>query len=121
MLPKNQRMPNKQRLPKNQRMPKKLRLPKNFAKDSFKGIDWSKFVVTKDMVDYVLAKYGNKWDVDETIADVILDDLQRTFNEPKLVKDDKGNGILNDDKRKGILNDYKGKGKGIDLYSFIHV
>ncbi|GJQ89522.1 hypothetical protein Tco_0000661 [Tanacetum coccineum] len=54
--------------------------------DSFKGIDWSKFVVTEDMIDYVLAKYGNKWYVDEAIADVIMDDLQRTFNKPKLVK-----------------------------------
>nr|GEX67204.1 hypothetical protein [Tanacetum cinerariifolium] len=44
-------------------------------------------------------------EVDEPIADVILDELlQRTFNEPKLVKDDKG---------KGTLNDYKGNGKRI--------
>nr|GEV98713.1 retrotransposable element Tf2 [Tanacetum cinerariifolium] len=54
---------------------------------SLKGIDWSKFVVTEDMVDYVLDKYGNKWEVDKKIDDVILDDLQRTFNEPNLVKE----------------------------------
>ncbi|GKF12610.1 hypothetical protein Tco_0050536, partial [Tanacetum coccineum] len=70
--------------------------------DFLKGIDWSKLVVTEEMVDYVLAKYGNQWEVDEPITDVILDDLlQRTFNEPKLVKNDKGNGILNDDKGNG--------------------
>ncbi|GKA06102.1 hypothetical protein Tco_0685222 [Tanacetum coccineum] len=66
--------------------------------NSLKGIDWSKLAVTKEMVDYVLAKYRNKWEVDEPIADVILDDLlQKTFDEPKLMKDDKGKG-------KGTLN-----------------
>ncbi|GKD29656.1 hypothetical protein Tco_1240434 [Tanacetum coccineum] len=75
-------------------------------KNSLKDIYWSKSVVTEEMVDYVLAKYGNKWEVDEPIADVILDDLlQRTFNETKLVKDDKGKG-------EGIMKDDKGKGKG---------
>ncbi|GJV62707.1 hypothetical protein Tco_1473535 [Tanacetum coccineum] len=65
--------------------------------DSFKGIDWSKLVVTEEMIDYVLAKYENKWEIDDAIADVILDDLlQKTFNEPKLLKDDKGKGILNE-------------------------
>ncbi|GKE07534.1 hypothetical protein Tco_1399552, partial [Tanacetum coccineum] len=72
---------------------------------SFKGIDRSKLVVTEDMVDYVLAKYDNKCKVDEPIANVILGDLlQRTFNKPKLVKDDKGKGILNEYIGNGILN-----------------
>ncbi|GKD56836.1 hypothetical protein Tco_1290223 [Tanacetum coccineum] len=80
--------------------------------DSLKDIYWSKSVVTEETVDYVLAKYGNKWELDEPIAYVILDDLlQRTFNETKLVKDDKGNRILNDDKEngEGIMKYDKGK------------
>ncbi|GJY78156.1 hypothetical protein Tco_0483957 [Tanacetum coccineum] len=60
---------------------------------SSKGKNLSKLVVTDEMIDYVLAKYENKWRVDDAIVEVILDDLlQKAFNEPELVKDDKVKG-----------------------------
>ncbi|GJV44003.1 hypothetical protein Tco_1428539 [Tanacetum coccineum] len=85
---------------------------------SLEVIDSSKLVVTKNTVNYVLAKYENKWEVDDPTVDEILDDLlQRTFIEPKLVKNDKRkrNGIVKDDKGNGkrTLNDDKGKLLGI--------
>ncbi|GKF16602.1 hypothetical protein Tco_0061520, partial [Tanacetum coccineum] len=59
--------------------------------DSSKGKDSTKLVVTDEIIEYVWAKYGNKWQVDDAMADVILDDLlQKKFNEHERVKDDKG-------------------------------
>ena len=37
--------------------------------------DFSKMVVTYDMVEHMLGKYGNKWYDDDAMADVILEDL----------------------------------------------
>nr|GEW21325.1 hypothetical protein [Tanacetum cinerariifolium] len=66
-----------------------------------KGKDSTKLVVTDEIIEYVWAKYGNKWQVDDTMADVILDDLlQKEFNEHERMKDDKGKGIEKDDKGK---------------------
>ncbi|GJX39541.1 hypothetical protein Tco_0252844, partial [Tanacetum coccineum] len=46
-------------------------------------------------------KYGNNWQVDDAIADEILDDLLKTECEKQQhVKYDKGKGHLKDDKRK---------------------
>ncbi|GKA80667.1 hypothetical protein Tco_0787359 [Tanacetum coccineum] len=54
-----------------------------------------------DMIDYVLEKYRNNWQVDDAIADEILDDLlKRERDKQQRVKDDKRNGPLKDDKRK---------------------
>ncbi|GJU10545.1 hypothetical protein Tco_1132941 [Tanacetum coccineum] len=76
------------------------------AKDSLKGIDWSKLVITEEMIDYDLAKYGNKWEVDDAMADEILDDKGKGIlidDKTKVILNyDKGNGILNDDKEKLI-------------------
>ncbi|GKF85620.1 hypothetical protein Tco_0253447, partial [Tanacetum coccineum] len=48
---------------------------------------YRKLMVTKDMVEYVLEKYGKNWKVEDEIADVILEDLQIKYQ-----KDDKGKG-----------------------------
>ncbi|GJR69538.1 hypothetical protein Tco_0015603 [Tanacetum coccineum] len=73
-------------------------------------------VITDEMIDYGLAKYENKWQVDDTIADVILDYLmQKALNEGKrIVKDDKGKGIVKDDKGKRTVKNDKGKLTGIE-------
>ncbi|GJR53030.1 hypothetical protein Tco_1403551 [Tanacetum coccineum] len=42
------------------------------------------------MIDYVLEKYRNNWQVDDAIADEILDDLlKREWDKQQRVKDDK--------------------------------
>ncbi|GKC93528.1 hypothetical protein Tco_1158970 [Tanacetum coccineum] len=64
-------------------------------------MDLDKLVITDEMINYVMAKYGNKWQVGDAIVDVILDDLlQKEFNKQERVKDDKGKAILKDDKGK---------------------
>nr|GEX42062.1 hypothetical protein [Tanacetum cinerariifolium] len=51
------------------------------------------------MIDYVLEKYENNWQVDDAIADEILDDLlKRERDKQQRVK-----AIFVDDKRKGIF------------------
>ena len=40
-------------------------------------MDLNKFVVKDDMIDYVLHKYGNNWQVHDAIVDDILDDLSK--------------------------------------------
>ncbi|GKC95060.1 hypothetical protein Tco_1160502 [Tanacetum coccineum] len=66
-----------------------------------KGKDSTKLVVTDEIIEYVWAKYGNKWHVDDAMVDVILDGLlQKEFNEHERMKDDKGKGIEKDDKGK---------------------
>ncbi|GJS47689.1 hypothetical protein Tco_0597810 [Tanacetum coccineum] len=58
-------------------------------------MDLDKLVITDEMIDYVMAKYGNKWQVGDAIVDVIVDDLlQKEFNKQERVKDDKGKAIL---------------------------
>ncbi|GJW99055.1 hypothetical protein Tco_0180863 [Tanacetum coccineum] len=66
--------------------------------------NYTKLVVTDGMIDYVLEKYGNKWNCEDEIAEVILEDLWI-----KYTKDDKRKGKV-DDKGKGKV-DEKGKGK----------
>ncbi|GKE18753.1 hypothetical protein Tco_1426330, partial [Tanacetum coccineum] len=46
--------------------------------ESEKAIEkiYRKLMVTDDMVEYVLEKYGKNWKVEVEIADVILEDLQ---------------------------------------------
>ncbi|GKC56573.1 hypothetical protein Tco_1084171 [Tanacetum coccineum] len=54
-----------------------------------------KLVINDEMIDYVKAKYGNKWSVEDVITNVIRDDLlQKEFNKQECVKDDKGEGLL---------------------------
>nr|GEW16550.1 ribonuclease H-like domain-containing protein [Tanacetum cinerariifolium] len=73
-------------------------------------MDLDKLVIIAEMIDYVLAKYGNKWQVDNVIPDVILDDLlHKEFNNQERIKDDKGKGLLRDDKGNGLLKYDKGK------------
>ncbi|GJW42791.1 hypothetical protein Tco_0071590 [Tanacetum coccineum] len=43
--------------------------------DSWKSMDLSKLVINGDMLNYVLGKYGNNWQVDDVIVDEILGDL----------------------------------------------
>ncbi|GJQ88987.1 hypothetical protein Tco_0000126, partial [Tanacetum coccineum] len=67
-----------------------------------KSMDLDKLVINDEIIDYVMAKYGNKWQVGDDIADVILDDLlQKEFNKQERVKDDKRKAILkgSDDQR----------------------
>ncbi|GKB93403.1 hypothetical protein Tco_0979540 [Tanacetum coccineum] len=45
-----------------------------FMIESDKGKE--KLMVSDEMVDYVLEKYGNKWKCEDEIADVILEDLR---------------------------------------------
>ncbi|GKD15822.1 hypothetical protein Tco_1204980, partial [Tanacetum coccineum] len=69
--------------------------------DSWKSTDLSKLVINDHIIDYVLGKYGNNWQVDDAIVDEILDDLLKIEWEKKQrVKDDKGKGPLKDEKRK---------------------
>ncbi|GJZ82614.1 hypothetical protein Tco_0647787, partial [Tanacetum coccineum] len=50
-------------------------------------MDLNKFVVKDDMIDYVLHKYGSNWQVHDTIADDIVDDLlKREWEKQKRVK-----------------------------------
>ncbi|GJX53705.1 hypothetical protein Tco_0282074 [Tanacetum coccineum] len=51
--------------------------------------DYTKLVVTDEMVDYVLEKYRNKLKSEDEIAYVILEDLWLKYE-----KDDKGKGKL---------------------------
>nr|GEV16715.1 peptidase C48, SUMO/sentrin/Ubl1 [Tanacetum cinerariifolium] len=37
--------------------------------------DWSKVELTKDMADYLYAKYGNNWKESNEFSDKLLDDL----------------------------------------------
>nr|GEX65216.1 hypothetical protein [Tanacetum cinerariifolium] len=53
--------------------------------------DYTKLVVTREMVDYVLEKYGNNWKCEDEIADVILEDLWLKYG-----KGDKGKGKVHD-------------------------
>nr|GEV41912.1 hypothetical protein [Tanacetum cinerariifolium] len=58
--------------------------------DSSKGKDSTKLIVTDEIIEYVWAKYGNKWQVGDATSDVILDDLlQKKFNEQERAIDDK--------------------------------
>ncbi|GKB40908.1 hypothetical protein Tco_0885850 [Tanacetum coccineum] len=76
--------------------------------------DWksevlNKLVITKEMVDYVMEKYGNKCLVDDDVGDEILDDLlKREFEKQQRLK---GKELLKDDKasltRIDILDDPK--------------
>ncbi|GKD99698.1 hypothetical protein Tco_1387682, partial [Tanacetum coccineum] len=60
--------------------------------ESKKAIEkiYRKLMVTDDMVEYVLKKYGKKWKVEDEITDVILD-LQIKYG-----KYDKENGKVDD-------------------------
>ncbi|GKB48215.1 hypothetical protein Tco_0898968 [Tanacetum coccineum] len=74
--------------------------------DSSKSMYLYKLVINDEMIDYVLEKYGNKWQVDDVISNEILNDLlKREFNKQQRVKDEKGKMTkekrpLKDDKRK---------------------
>ncbi|GKE67543.1 hypothetical protein Tco_1521704 [Tanacetum coccineum] len=49
-------------------------------------------MVTDDMVEYVLDKYGKNWKVEDEIFDVILEDFHIKYG-----KDDKGKGKVEGD------------------------
>ncbi|GJY99462.1 hypothetical protein Tco_0516892 [Tanacetum coccineum] len=51
----------------------------------------AKLMVSEEMVEYVLAKYGKNWNIEDEIADVILEDLRIKYG-----KDDKGKGKVDD-------------------------
>ncbi|GJW50376.1 hypothetical protein Tco_0091727 [Tanacetum coccineum] len=51
----------------------------------------AKLVVSNEMVEYALAKYGKNWNLEDEIADVILEDLRIKYG-----KDDKGKGKVDD-------------------------
>ncbi|GJQ91369.1 hypothetical protein Tco_0002508 [Tanacetum coccineum] len=53
--------------------------------------DYTKLLVTDEMLEYVFAKYGNKWHLEDDIADVILEDLWMKYG-----KYDKGKGKVHD-------------------------
>ncbi|GKB64070.1 hypothetical protein Tco_0920256 [Tanacetum coccineum] len=53
--------------------------------------DYTKLVVTDEMIDYVLEKYRNKWKCEDEIAYVILEDLWLKYG-----KDDKVKGKVHD-------------------------
>ncbi|GKC19252.1 hypothetical protein Tco_1021402 [Tanacetum coccineum] len=90
--------------------------------------DYTKLLVTDEMLEYVFAKYGNKWHLEDDIADVILEDLWMKYG-----KYDKGKGKVHDleniieklevDKEANhaehdqlkVNKDDKGKGKVHDL------
>ncbi|GKD02255.1 hypothetical protein Tco_1177229 [Tanacetum coccineum] len=58
--------------------------------DSLKSMDLNKFVIKDDTIDYVLHKYGSKWQVHDAIADDVLDDLlKREWEKQLRVKYDK--------------------------------
>ncbi|GKB98838.1 hypothetical protein Tco_0984975 [Tanacetum coccineum] len=44
---------------------------------------YRKLMVTDDMVEYVLEKYGKNWNIEDEIADVILKDLQIKYGKFK--------------------------------------
>ncbi|GKA02142.1 hypothetical protein Tco_0674807 [Tanacetum coccineum] len=73
--------------------------------DSWKSMNLNKLVINDEMINYVLEKYVNKWQVDDVISDEILDDLLKgEFNIQQHLKgDDKANGPLKDDKGDGLL------------------
>ncbi|PWA88859.1 hypothetical protein CTI12_AA117010 [Artemisia annua] len=56
---------------------------------SSKNKDFSKIVITDDMVDYVLGKYSNKCYDDEEMTQVILEDLWQRENDQHDVAKDK--------------------------------
>ena len=37
--------------------------------------DYTKLLGTNEMIEYISAKYGNKWHIEDKIDDVILEDL----------------------------------------------
>ncbi|GJU34625.1 hypothetical protein Tco_1182979 [Tanacetum coccineum] len=53
--------------------------------------DYTKLLVTIEMIEYVFAKYGNKWHIEDDIVDVILKDLWMKYR-----KYDKGNEKVHD-------------------------
>ncbi|GKD85809.1 hypothetical protein Tco_1356963 [Tanacetum coccineum] len=75
--------------------------------------DYTKLVVTDEIVDYVLEKYANKWKCEDEIAYVILEDLWLKYG-----KYEKGKGkeakhdhlkANKDDKRKGKVHDIQNR------------
>ncbi|GJS59295.1 hypothetical protein Tco_0654079 [Tanacetum coccineum] len=83
--------------------------------------DYTKLLVTIEMLEYVFAKYGNKWHIEDDIVDVILEDFGYTYG-----KYYKGKGKVHDLKNRieklevykeaehdqlKVNNDDKGKGK----------
>ncbi|GJT53931.1 hypothetical protein Tco_0988985 [Tanacetum coccineum] len=49
--------------------------------------DWSKVLLTDEVKDYVVDKYGTDWAYDEQKIDIILEDLwQKANNEPEVAK-----------------------------------
>ena len=54
--------------------------------DSANKRDFSKLKVSDDMIDYVMATYGNKWDIEDEIADLILEDLWKKYGNKEVAK-----------------------------------
>jgi hypothetical protein len=54
--------------------------------DSSKKRDFGKLKVSDDMIDYVIATYGNKWDIEDEIVDLILEELWKKYGNKKVAK-----------------------------------
>ena len=48
--------------------------------------DYSKLKVSNDMIDYVMATYGNKWDTEDEICYLILEDLWKKYGNKEVAK-----------------------------------
>ncbi|GJX84015.1 hypothetical protein Tco_0333496 [Tanacetum coccineum] len=68
--------------------------------------DSTKLLVTDEIVDYILEKYGNNWNCEDKIADVILEDLWMKYE-----KYDKGKGKEIEHHQLKVNKYDKGKGK----------
>lgn len=48
--------------------------------------DYTKLKVSNNMIEYVMAKYGNKCDIEDEIDDVILEDLWEKYGNKEVAK-----------------------------------
>ncbi|GKC87079.1 hypothetical protein Tco_1147728 [Tanacetum coccineum] len=57
------------------------------ALPNWKDKDWSKVVITDEILEYVIDKYRRNLKENDEIVDIILEDLwQKTYNEPEVAK-----------------------------------
>ena len=48
--------------------------------------EYTKLIVSNNMIDYVMATYGNKWDIEDEIVDLILEDLWEKYGNKEVAK-----------------------------------
>nr|GEV13443.1 hypothetical protein [Tanacetum cinerariifolium] len=72
--------------------------------------DYRKLVVTDEMIDYVLEKYGNKWKSKDEIAYFILEDLWLNYG-----KYDKGKEKLVEDNGKGKMHEIQNRVGSVEV------